>query len=306
MSSVKKIAVIDLGSNSIRMSVFGVLKNQKIKTLKNYRSMVRLSEGMGNNLLLCEEAMLRTIDAAREYKKIIDAEGIETVLAVATAAVRKAVNGADFVEEMYKKTGIRIEVIDGEREAYYDFLAIRSLGIEKGIICDIGGGSTELIYISGEKGELPKSISIPIGSRLICEKFFKDGESVRALNKAEEFFDTEMKKVDWLSSAENVPLIGIGGSLRAIAKFDMNDNSKKPISVHKVSRERMDEICGIISDATLEQRETFAGIGEERANIIMGGIVLLKCVNNVINPPMAIIADVGVREGVIVDFLKSE
>ncbi len=306
MGLVKRIAVIDLGSNSIRMSIFAVLKNGKIKTLKNYRSMVRLSEGMGDSLMLREEAMQRTIDAAREYKKIIDAEGVETVLAVATAAVRRAVNGAEFVEEIYKKTGIRIEVIDGEKEAYYDFLAIRSLGIEKGIICDIGGGSTELIYISGEKESLPKAISIPVGSRVICEKFFKDGESVRATSQAEEFFSSEIGKVDWVLSAENIPLIGIGGSLRAIAKFDMNDNSKNPISLHRIERERMDEICEIISDATLKQRETFAGIGEERANIIMGGIVLLRCINNAINPPMAIIADVGVREGVLLDFLKSE
>ena len=303
---MKKIAVIDLGSNSIRMSFFGVSKNGKIKTLKTYRSMVRLSEGMGDNLTLTKEAMLRTIDAILEYKKIIDAEGIGIVLAVATAAVRKAVNGAEFVEEIYQKTGIRIEVIDGGREAYYDFLAIRSLGIEKGVICDIGGGSTELIYISDEKDCVPKAISIPIGSRLICEKFFKDGENSRVLSQAEEFFVGELEKVDWLSSIENIPLIGIGGSLRAIAKFDMNDNSKKPISDHKINRERMDEICRIISEATLEQRKTFAGIGEERANIIMGGIVLLKCINNAINPPVTIIADVGVREGVILDFLKNE
>lgn len=299
-----KIAVIDLGSNSIRMSIFGVLKNGKIRTLKNYRDMVMLSEGMGDEKLLCEKAMQRTIKAITEYKKVIDEEKIETVLAVATAAVRKAANGASFVAEVFEKTKINIEVINGEKEAYYDFLAVKLLGIEKGIICDIGGGSTELIDVSGDVCS-ERRISIPIGSRLICEKFFRGGETDLAIRQAQEFFNREIEKIGWLSEMENAQIIGIGGSLRAIAKFDMQDNSKKAISMHKIEAKRLDEICETISKASVQEREGFIGIGKERADIIMGGIVPLACIRNKINSPAIIVADIGVREGVLLDFLKN-
>ncbi len=301
---MKKIAVIDLGSNSIRMSVFGILKNGNFRTLKSYRNMVMLSEGMGEEKLLCEAAKLRTIGAIAEYKKIVDDEKIETVLAVATAAVRKAVNGAEFVADVFEKTGIQIEVINGEKEAYYDFLAVKLLGIQNGIICDIGGGSTELIDVSGDKCS-ERRISIPIGSRLICEKFFKNGESASAIRQAQEYFNCELKKINWLSEMENAPIIGIGGSLRAIAKFDMQDISKKVISMHKIGEKRLNEICETISKSSVNEREGFIGIGKERADIIMGGIVPLTCIKNKINSPQIIVADIGVREGVLVDFLRN-
>ncbi len=300
---MEKIAVIDLGSNSIRMSIFGVDKDGKFIALRAERSMVKLSEGMNEEMMLQEKAKKRTIKALAEYKNILANEGVENIIAVATAAVRKALNGAEFVERAKAETGICIEVIDGEKEAYYDFLAIRHLGIERGIICDIGGGSTELIDVSGDAA--PKNVcSIPIGSRVICERFFANGESHDAYCEAEKWFGEKLSEVKWLSEMRDIPLIGIGGTLRALAKYDLKDGSKAQIKMHGIVAARMDEICNEISSASLSERKGMAGIGTERANIIMGGIIPFMCIKDAVNSPVTYVADVGVREGVLLDFLK--
>jgi len=300
---LEKIAVIDLGSNSVRMSVFGV-ERHLAKTLGAYRSTIRISEGMTKDMMLSAEAQLRAVRALAEYKQTIDAEGIDTVVAVATAAVRKAKNRNEFLQLVKDATGIEIQVIDGTQEAALDCLAVsRTLGCESGVICDIGGGSTELIGVSG--GVQVDAVSIPFGSRGICEVFFKAGETPEALAAAERFVREKYDSEKWLAEFCGSTVVGIGGTLRAAAKFDLGDGSARAIEKYVITPERMSEIINEILSATVEERKSMCGIGEERADIILGGLVFIKCLAEVLNPKAFVIADVGVREGVLFDCLEN-
>ncbi len=299
---MERIAVIDLGSNSVRMSVFGV-ESGVAKTLGAYRSTIRLSEGMTADMMLSAEAQLRAVKALSGYKKTVDDNGIDKVVAVATAAVRKAKNRNEFLQLVKDSTGIDIQVIDGNQEAALDCLAVsRTLACERGVICDIGGGSTELIGVSN--GAQANAVSIPFGSRGICEMFFKDGETPEAIVAAENFVREKYQSEDWLTEFRGASVVGIGGTLRAAAKFDLGDSSAAAIEKYVITPERMSEIINEILSASVDERKKMIGIGEERADIILGGLIFIKCLAEVLNPEEFLIADVGVREGVLFDILE--
>ncbi len=295
---MEKIAVIDLGSNSVRMSIF----DETGRTLRALRHTIRLSEGMSADLYLKPEAEMRAVKTLCGYRDIIEEEGVEMVCAVATAAVRKAKNRSEFLELVRDTAKIEIKVIDGQQEAALDSLAIsRCLDCKRGVICDIGGGSTELIGIT-ESGN-PPMVSIPYGSRGICERFFDEGENKAAKCLAQEFADSLVFENDWLKAFAGETLVGIGGTLRALAKLDLSDFGQNGIGGYEASDEDMSKIIARIENADMKERESMPGIGE-RADIILGGLVLLKAVLKATAPKKIAVSDAGVREGVFFDIVE--
>ncbi len=301
---MKKLAVIDLGSNSIRMSIFEIYEDKSFCQIGNYRSMIKLSEGMSDDMCLRPEAQLRAVNALLEYRQIMQNTNVSDLRAVATAAVRKAKNGQEFIDTVKCATGITIEVIDGETEAELDCLAIsNAIGCQEGVICDIGGGSTEFIAIQNGKMQKP-AISIPMGSRWITETFFSEGESPPAIISAENYITEQIFQIPWLDKMKGTPIVGIGGTLRALAKYHMQDTTKTPISHHEISAPEIDRLFKTITDATVPERTAMAGIGSERADIILGGLLPLMELKKVLCSPRLIIADVGVREGILYDYIN--
>lgn len=299
-----KLAVIDLGSNSIRMSIFEINPDKSFRQVGNYRKMVKLSEGMNVDLMLQPEAQLRTVNAFVEFKKIILEKEITVLRCVATAAVRKAKNGQEFVKMVKDTVGIDIEVIEGEQEAALDCLAIsQTLGIDKAIVCDIGGGSTEFIAIADGVMQKP-AISKPMGSRSITEMFLSEKEDETAVAEAKSYVRKHVEELPWLDEMQNVPIVGIGGTLRAFAKYHMSDGSANTIERHEISSAEADGLFKKIAESDVEQRAEMTGIGQERADIILGGLLPFMELKQLINAPSLIVADVGVREGILFDFIE--
>ena len=297
---MEKLAVIDLGSNSIRMSIFEVHSKDSWRQIGAYRNMIKLSEGMTGDMILKPHAQLRAITAILEYKQIMKNEGVTTIIAVATAAVRKAKNGKDFVALVKESTGIAIQVIDGETEASLDCLAVEC---QRGIICDIGGGSTEFIAI--DKGTMLKPvISIPMGSRSITEMFLSQGEDKEALAAADSYISKHISELPWLGEIKNSPIVGIGGTLRALAKYHLKDYSKEHLGSNEISPSEIDRYFSEILQATPEERRKMPGIGTERSDIILGGLLILMHLKKQINASYLKISDAGLREGILFDFLS--
>ena len=302
---MEKLAVIDLGSNSIRMSIFEINKDKSFCQVGNYRKMVKLSEGMNGDMTLQPEPQLRTVNAILEFKQIMQKEGVTKVRCVATAAMRKAKNGKEFADTVKDVSGIEIEIIDGETEAALDCLAIsKTLGIQKGIICDIGGGSTEFIAIS-DGAMIKPAISKPMGSRSITEMFLSAGETDSALEEAKAYIEKHVEELPWLDMMQGVPNVGIGGTLRSFAKYHMNDQSATAIDRHEISSADADALIEKIMSASCEERCNMPGIGKERGDIIVGGLLPFMELKKLIDSPLLIVADVGIREGILFETLNN-
>ena len=303
---MERLAVIDLGSNSVRMSIFDIESNVVWRQSSGYRNMIKLSRGMTEDMMLQPDAQLRAVSALLEYKSILEKEGVTKVRIVATAAVRKAKNGKEFVKTVKDVTGFDIEVIDGETEAALDCLAISgTLGIDRAVVCDIGGGSTEFIAVADGVMQKP-AISKPMGSRSITEMFLSCGETKEFLAEASAYVEKHVGELPWADKMQGVPIVGIGGTLRALAKYHINDEDIECVSRYSISAEEIDRIFELIVNSSPQERRNMPGIGEERADIIVGGLLPLMHLKKELNSPELIVSDVGVREGILFEYLKKE
>ncbi len=301
---MQKLAVIDLGSNSIRMSIFEINPNLTFAQTHSFRSMIKLSEGMTGDMNLTPAAQLRAVKALLEYKQILKTEKVENIRAVATAAVRKAKNRNEFLALVEDTTNIKIEVIGGDTEAALDCLAVsKLLGVSNGVICDIGGGSTEFIALIDGKIQKP-AISIPMGSRSLTEDFFAKGETAESIDEATNHIKNKISTIPWLDKMQGAPIIGIGGTLRSLAKYHLADSTKAAISHHKISAPECDRICDEIMHATHDERLSFPGIGAERADIIAAGILTFLQLKKALRSPQLQVADIGIREGLLFEYLE--
>lgn len=294
-----RVAIIDLGSNSARMNIVEISGN-KPEILVNLRRVVRLSEGMGDEKLLRPEAVERTLAVLNEFKRVIDENNVDKVRAVATAAMRTAKN-PELLTEPLKEIGIEFEIITGEKESYYDYMAvINTLDVKNGLIIDIGGASTELILL--KDGINKEMVSIPMAAVNITEKYFKndiaDDEETECAISA---FTSHLEGLDWLETAKGFDIIGLGGTIRGLAT--MKCGQAKGLHGFVMSSETVRQLTESLAKMPLEQRAKIDGIGNGRADIILGGMVPLVAVMRRIRSKNLIACVSGLREGVMYDIV---
>lgn len=295
-----RVAIIDLGSNSIRMNVIDICDNNAV-VLENIRRIVRLSEGMGEEKLIRQNAVDRTLAVLKDFKKIIDDMAVDEVRAIATAALRSAKNSELFTVPA-SEIGIEFEIISGEREAYYDYMGVvNTLPVSDCMIVDIGGASTELIYV--KDGKNTEMVSIPMAAVNITEKYFSGTVADdKELDFAVEQFADRLREVDWLKNVSYVNIVGIGGTIRALAK--MQNIADEEVHGFTMSKElTFDKIYELVK-MPIEARASVDGIGNGRADIILGGVVPLLAIMDYINSPKLISCVSSLREGVMYDILK--
>ena len=177
--TMEKLAIIDMGSNSIRFVVMQIADNQSYSLLYQEKEAIRLGHGLSQTGVISEEGMQRALTCLHVYKHIMEVMDIHECRAVATAAVRNASNGEAFLQRINAETGITMEVISGEREAYLGYLGvINTIAMKDFLIFDLGGASVEMTLV--RNGEAVHSLSVPIGAVTLTENLssFADHDSV--------------------------------------------------------------------------------------------------------------------------------
>lgn len=299
-SAKNKVAVIDLGSNSARLSISDV-SGDNIKTLYMEKSRVKLSENMNSDMMLKEPAVCRTLSVLKSFKTVISKFECDKVFAVATAAVRKAKNGDEFVKRVYNETNLDLKVISGEQEAKYDFLGVKaSVECSDFIIMDIGGGSTEIIGAKG--GRLYDFKSIPMGSRSITEKYLFD-ESDESIKKAEEVVFKEISDIKWLGDFLDVPIIGLGGCLKAVGKNGAAKKGEKLCDGYAVSVEDIKKLYADLKKLSVCEREKVEGM-QSRGDIILGGLMPFLAVSKIVSSNKLLVSASGVRDGILFEYMN--
>ncbi|KAB3536064.1 exopolyphosphatase [Alkaliphilus pronyensis] len=296
----KKIAIIDLGSNSLRMIIMRLYEDGSYKLMDQVKDMVRLSEGMGNDMLLKPQPMERTLNALKLFKRLIKVHAVKEVYPIATAAIRNASNKLTFLNRVKAETGLQFQIISGEKEAYYGYLGIiNTLDIKEGITIDIGGGSTEIGWI--ENRRLEKSVSIPYGSMSLTEMFlFKDAIEPQAIKSLEDFIKKQLKQVKWLKDTKDLPVIGLGGTARTLAKINKQEIKFPLVSLHnyQMTYKEVLSVYKKVNHGPKADLKEVAGISKNRIDIITAGIVPIKLLMEHIDSQRLIISGSGLREGV--------
>ncbi len=296
---MKRIGIVDLGSNSVRMSIIWVEKDHSYHMIEQAKSMVRLSEGMSEDANLSPQAMERTKSALSMFKKLAGVHQVDEIRAVATAAVRQAKNRDVFLDLVREETDWELQVISGEKEAYYDYLGVvNTLPLQDFVLMDIGGGSTELAWI--ENRQLKEAVSLPLGAVLLTESHFPEGEvSQKGIDEAKEEFDQVLDEIEWLDKVKGLPVVGLGGTWRSIAKLDRSATRNSIQRIHGYVLERKETLEWVedLWGMSRKERERAKGISAARAEVIVGGIVPIERVIKRLKPKAVVISGNGVREG---------
>ncbi|MBR8465076.1 Ppx/GppA family phosphatase [Campylobacter sp. faydin G-140] len=297
----KRTAVIDIGSNSMRMAIFERTSRWAFFILGEYKMRVRLGEGgYGNNNAISEKSMRKAYDALSEFKSIIKNYKCNKILCVGTSALRDAPNSGEFIKMIQKRLNIGLRVIDGKAEATYGAIAAKNLlaPIDECVTVDIGGGSTELARISN--GKITHTLSLDIGTVRLKELFF-DNKNTKNLSL---FLKETIAQIPNEFKCDNI--IAIGGSLRAMSSAIMTKDSYTLDTLHGFLY-RLNEqksFLESIANANVLDLNKFP-IKKDRYDTIREGVHIFLSISATLGASKVFTSGVGVREGVFLsDFLR--
>ncbi len=301
-----KFAVIDLGSNSIRMTINEYKKNGEYKVLKNFQAMARLSAKMGKHHTLQKNAIGRTLKGLKKFKKELSKYPQIQLRAVATAAVRQAKNRQVLLKKFKEVFDQPLEVISGTQEAYFDYLGIiNTFPIKDCLIIDTGGASTEIVLV--KNGINQNLISLPLGAVNLTDNFFeKDKISAKSLFKATTFLNNAFWNIPWLNKALHLPIIAIGGSNRALAKISRQKSGLVSLPIHgyHLSDQEVRNIFEHLLSSNLKERVSIPGLVKHRADIIIGGLLPIIQLLQYINAEQVIFSQAGLRQGLLFEKIE--
>ena len=300
---MQRIAIIDIGSNSARLVISHIYKNGAYNMVYNQKEALRLSQKVDGQNLLTEEAFTSTLDTMRSFAHMCKIYQADKTIAVATAAIRNASNGPELVAEVAEQTGIQLHIISGKTEAYISYLGvINTLDVKNGIIFDLGGGSTELILFKNRK--ILESISLPLGAVNTTGMFNTRNEMPpNVYNDLNAFVMSRLAQYPWLKQS-NLPLIGVGGTARTVAKIIQRAKKYPATKIHNYSypiqtfRSFFNKLCL----TNLEQRKKISGLSTERSDIILAGSSIISCLLEATGAKKLITSGCGLREGLFYDY----
>ena len=271
------IAIIDLGSNSIRFIIMQVSKSGTYKLIYQEKKSIRLAEGMNpSSPFLTEAAQQRAIDCLKVYRHVANMHHVTKILAVATAAVRNAKNGASFLKRVRTSTHIPMTIISGKQEAALGFSGvIHTIDTSDFLLFDLGGASIEISLVKDKKRI--HSVSIPIGAVTLTEKFQSAGTvSGGDIKKIQSFVVKELRTIPWIPK-KACPVVGVGGTVRNLAKiYQRNIGYPLPkLHNYQMPANGLFSVINTITSSTPEERKKISGLSSERTDIIIAGALLV-------------------------------
>lgn len=308
---MRKIAAIDIGSNSFHLIIAQPLPNGKLEIIYRDREVLRLSENFINgSMIISEPHIKRSVTVLRKFISAAEQYDAE-IFAVATSSVRESSNQNEFLRHIFDYTRIKIKVINGDDESKLIYSGIvNSINIhnKKCLCVDIGGGSTEFIY--AENNNIISTESIKIGAVRLTQKFFPDfmlNENLILACKnwvENKIFELKNK----LKDVEIDCFIGTSGTVLTIgnmllSEINRNLDGLNNFKISKIDLSKIEQI--ILSAETLEERKKIVGLDEKRADVFPAGIIILSTIFEQFKIKEMIISEYSMREGIIFDVLKN-
>ena len=298
------LATIDIGTNTTLLLVARLSPEGSLERLEERAEITRLGRGIGTSGKLGADGMARTLAALQEFATV--ARGHQaTIAAVGTEALRRATNGAEFLDPAAKILGIPIEVIDGAREAALTFKAVADAfpaALPGALtVVDIGGGSTEIVIASG--GEVAFNVSLPLGSVRLTERFIHhDPARLEEIAAITATVDTALASVPFPgANARPGTLVGVAGTVTSLAAMAEALVTYDPARVHgyRLTQEALAEQIARLRVGTQAARERIIGLDPRRADVILAGALILQRIAAAAQSPEIQVSDRGIRWGLM-------
>jgi exopolyphosphatase/guanosine-5'-triphosphate,3'-diphosphate pyrophosphatase len=287
-----RCAVVDLGSNSVRLVVYeGNCRNPVV--IFNEKAVLRLGRGLQATGRLNEEGMAQAFTVMHRYHAVAQAMGAAPLDVLATAAVRDARNGGDFVAGLKARLpDVSISVLSGTQEAELSAMGVLcGIPTADGILADIGGGSLELVRL--DRGVRGVSQTLSLGAIRLADRANGDPTRARAIAEA------DLATVPWLIEGANRDLFLVGGAWRALARIHMAQTGYPLQIVHHytISREEARDLTGVIAGAGRRALERLPGLSRRRIDDLPFAAVALRRVLRATGVRRVVFSASGLREG---------
>jgi exopolyphosphatase/guanosine-5'-triphosphate,3'-diphosphate pyrophosphatase len=292
----RRLAVVDLGSNTFRLVVFTWRPGEWFKRTDEIYDAVRIGEGADAAGALQKKPMKRALDTIEMYAHFCRASGIDDVRAVATSAIREASNR----EEFLKRAALDVQVLSRKEEARYGYLAaVNSTTLTDGVTLDIGGGSMQLVRVRDRQAIDLRSW--PLGAVRMTERFQDRKRKVWRAHVRE-----HLAEAKWL--AKDGRLVGVGGAVRNLAAADQIDSGLAHARVqgHVITTDRLDRLIDKLAEMDVSERRKFPGIKPERGDVILAAAVVIHTVLQEGGFEGIEATEAGLREGVFFEQLLGD
>ncbi len=295
-----KVAIVDIGSNTVRLVVYDAPLRLPIPMF-NEKAQCELGRGLAATGKLNPQGVKTALASLARFINLSTAMGADHLKLVATAAVRDAFDGPEFVAEIKRRFGLDVQVLSGEEEAKLAAIGLLS-GVSKadGVLGDLGGGSLDLVALN--RGEFGEHGTLPLGHLRLAEVMEKGYDA--AQNQIEKC----LKELPWIRQAKGRTLYAIGGSWRSLARIFI-DQIGHPLHVVDNFTLRQDEalrLSNVIAGSSRDSLKRIPGIPRRRMETLSAASMVLETLIRVIEPKKLTFSGFGMREGQLLEILPDK
>jgi exopolyphosphatase / guanosine-5'-triphosphate,3'-diphosphate pyrophosphatase len=304
---LRRVAAIDCGTNSIRLLIADIdAERAELTDVVREMRIVRLGEGVDRTGRLSEAALVRTIGALRDYRRVIARESAAAVRMVATSATRDAENAQEFVSRVKEVLGVVPEVLTGAEEARLSFTgATRELTAESGwpppyLVADIGGGSTE--FVLGDPDGIRGALSVDIGCVRLTERHLHgDPPAAAEIAAASRDIDLALDAVAAsVPAGEAMTLVGLAGSVTTVAGIALGLTAYDPARIHhsRITAAQVDAVTRQLLGQTRAQRSAIGVMHPGRVDVIYAGALVLDRIMSQFGFPEVLVSEHDILDGI--------
>ncbi len=292
------VGIIDIGSNTVRLSVVELLDGA-YRVRHEDKAALRLAARVRPDGTLGPEAADETARVLLGFRAACADWGVGQWLAVATAAVRHAADGLEFVRVVAERTGIPLRIASGAEEAHLGFVgACNTLAERDGVLVDVGGASTEITFMVDRRAQ--QAVSVPFGAVNTAARFgLHDRAAKGALHSLQEALDAAFAAAGGVWAPAQPALIGVGGTVRALAKMDRRRRGYPLDATHNYLLDPAEvvDLQDRLADMDAKDRARLPGLTADRADLIAAGTAILAWAIGHAAPERVVVSGSGLREG---------
>lgn len=305
------ISIIDIGSNTVRLVIYGIDDKYNYIEIHNIKTPARLSQYLEESkdgvITMAQKGIDSLVEVLASFKEVAETFNVNTILPMATAAVRQSSNRDDIIQTVKEKTGLEIQLVSEAEEASYGQYAItHSTTEDDAITIDIGGGSCEITLYRDK--QMVEYHSFPFGAVTLSKQFFtgKDHNDPDAIAAVQDFVKKQFKQYDWIKKAK-LNIVAIGGSARNVANVHQRLVNYPMAGVHgySMSELALSDTLDLFKGTSIEDMESIDGLSSDRKDLIIPATIVFLELFKVTKADSFVISTQGLREGIILKYINS-
>jgi len=304
------LASVDIGSNTLRLLIAEARTSAALTPIRLERRITRLGERFLPARILQPPAMARSIAALREFAQLMAENGVQDYLAAATAVVREAGNGAEFLYRVEEEAGLRVRLLSGTEEAELALRGAASVtagGETPVALFDIGGGSTEVIRQGAGEGSVVESVSLPIGVVHLTETFLReDPPGLEACARLAGHVRAILAAVSFVAPMDRLLWVGTAGTVTTLAAMYLELQHYDPDRINGVVLERpwLADLCNRLAGTPVAARRGIVGLEPGREDIILAGALVTLEFMETFGFSRVTVSDAGLLEGLFLELCR--